>query len=134
MLRTLTLYLHPVAGLATIALAGYDARLGLRSRSAARDAGAARRRHARIGPWLYVLVIVNWVGGLATMTQLRPEDTAGTGHFTIGTGIVGLLTVSAVLSRWVPVAPIARTIHPLVGAATLLLCGFQIFLGLQLLP
>ena len=134
MLRTLTLYLHPVARLAAIAIAGYDARLGLRSRSTARDAGAARRRHAALGPWLYALMVLNWAGGLATMAWLRPEETAGTGHFTIGTVIVAVLTVGAVLSRWVPVAPAARTIHPLLGAAALLLCGFQVFLGLQLLP
>jgi hypothetical protein len=30
--------------------------------------------------------------------------------------------------------PRARAIHPLLGALALLLCGFQIFLGLQLLP
>ena len=135
MLRTFTLYLHPVAGLATIALAGYDARLGLRSRSAGRDAGAARRRHARIGPWLYALLLLDWLGGLGTMWAWRPEyEATTTGHFTVGSLICAVFTAAVLLSRRVPFDPRARRFHPIVAAAGLVLCGVQVFLGLQLLP
>ncbi len=136
MLRgTVTLYVHPLAGLVTIALAARAASLGLRSRSARRDAGLARARHRRIAPVAYTLVLANWAGGLAVVRWLQPDlDPAASGHFLVGTIIALLLTAGAVLSRWVPVDGRARAIHPVLGAAALLLCGLQIFLGLQILP
>ena len=132
---SLSLYLHPLAGLATITLAAYTASLGVRSRLAYRGAASARRRHAAIGPWLYAAVVLNWVAGLATVRWLRPElDAATSGHFTVGSAVVAVFTAAALLSRRMGVDPRARTIHPLLGAAALLLSGVQIFLGLQLLP
>jgi hypothetical protein len=129
------LYVHPLAGLAAIALAGYAASLGLRSRSPRGAAAAARRRHRRIAPLAYALVVANWAGGLGAVRWLEPElDPAASGHFTLGTLIVLLLTAGAVLSRRVPVDPRARAVHPWLGAAALLLCGVQVFLGLQILP
>jgi hypothetical protein len=44
-----------------------------------------------------------------------------------------LFTVQALLSRRMSDARV-RLVHPVVGAVTLLLCGLQVFLGLQLLP
>src|SRR5437867_359907 len=133
--RTLALYLHPVAALTTIALGGYAASLGVRSRMASPGAEAARRRHAAIGPWLYAAVLLNWFAGLATVRWLRPElDAATSGHFIVGSALVAAFTAAALVSRRVRADPRARTIHPLLGAAALLLSGVQIFLGLQLLP
>ena len=128
-------YLHPVAGLAATALAAYAASLGLRSRRGGPDADRARRRHRAIGPWVWTLYAVNWLGGLATVRWARPEiETAASGHFTVAGAIVVLLTAGALLSRRVPVDARARAVHPLIGATALLLSGVQIFLGLQLLP
>ncbi|HYR95138.1 MAG TPA: DUF4079 family protein [Candidatus Binatus sp.] len=128
-------YLHPLAGIAATALAAYAASLGLRSRRAGPGAEAARRRHAAIGPWLYALYLLNWLGGLATLRWARPEiEAAASGHFTVAGVIVVLLTGGALLSRWVRVDPRARAIHPVLGATALLLSGVQVFLGLQLLP
>jgi hypothetical protein len=134
MLRTAALYLHPVAAFATIALAGWTASLAVSSRRPGRQAEAARRRHGRIGPWLYTLVLLNWIGGLATVRWLRPDETMDSGHFTVGTWIVALFTALAILARLMNVDARARLVHPVVGAVALLLCGLQIFLGLQLLP
>lgn len=135
MLSSLAAYLHPIAGLATIALAGYAASLGLRSRLAGPGADVARRRHAALGPWVYGLMLLNWTGGVASVRWLRPEiELADSGHFAVGSTIAALFTATAILSRWVPVDARARAIHPLLGATALLCCGLQIFLGLQLLP
>lgn len=131
----LSLYLHPVGGLVAIALAAYTASLGFRARLPRRDALAVRRRHAMIGPVLYALVLANWIGGLVAVRWLEPElAEASAGHLAVGTVMVALFTGAAFLSTRVPVDARARAVHPLLGAAAVLLGGWQIFLGLQLLP
>jgi len=133
MLRSAALYLHPVAAFLTTALAGWSASLAVRSRRPGPTAAAARRRHAAIGPWLYGLVLANWLGGTASVRWLRPDEVMDSGHFTVGTCILALFTVQALLSRHMTNARV-RLVHPVVGAMALLLCGVQVFLGLQLLP
>ena len=131
----LAAYLHPVAGLVATALVAYQASLGLRARGVRRGADDARRRHAALGPWLWTLVTLNWAGGIVAVRWWRTDiETAASGHFAVGSGILVLLTAGALLSRRVPTDARARTIHPLLGAAALLLCGVQVFPGLQLLP
>jgi hypothetical protein len=135
MWSTLAPYLHPAAGLAATGLAAYQASLGLRSRRPRPDAAAARRRHAAIGPWLWALYALNWLGGLATVRWSRPDiEAAASGHFSLAGAIVGLLTAGALLSRRVPFDRRARAVHPVIGATALVLSGVQVFLGLQLLP
>ena len=131
----LSLYLHPLGGLVAIALAAYAATLGFRARLPRRDAAASRRRHAAIGPVLYALVVLNWVGGLFAVRRLEPSlAEASQGHLVVGTLILALFTLAVMLSPHVPVDARARAIHPILGAAAVLLGGFQILLGLQLLP
>ena len=131
----LSLYLHPLGGLVTVALAAYTATLGFRGRLPRRDAAAARRRHAAIGPVLYALVVLNWIGGLFAVRGLEPSlAEASQTHLTVGTLILALFTLAALLSPHVPVDARARAVHPVLGAAAVLLGGLQIFLGLQLLP
>lgn len=118
------------------ALAAYQASLGLRLRRGAGDAEWARRRHRTLGPWLYALVLANWLAGLATVHWLRPElEESGTsGHYLLSNVICALFTAAVLLARRIDVDERARRLHPVVGAVTLLLCGVQVFLGLQLLP
>lgn len=131
----LSLYLHPLGGLIAVTLATYAATLGFRARLPHRGAAAARRRHATIGPLLYALVVVNWVAGLIAVRVLEPSlAEASRGHLTVGTLILALFTLGALLSPYVPVDARARAVHPILGAAAVLLGGYQIFLGLQLLP
>jgi hypothetical protein len=121
-----------VAALATLAFSFWAASLGVRAR---RGDEAARRRHAGLGPVLLALVVANWIGGVATTWWMRPEmELTSSGHFTVGSLMVAVFSAAAIASRWVPLDPRARTIHPLLGATGLALSGFQVFLGLQLLP
>jgi hypothetical protein len=88
-----------------------------------------------LGPWLYACVLGSWGAGLATVWVARPEmELAESGHFTTGSVIAVLFTAAALLSRRVPVDTRARAVHPILGAAALILSGVQFFLGLQLLP
>ena len=128
-------YLHPLAGVAQIALAAWQASLGLRARAGRAGAAAARARHATLGPWLLATFVLNWAAGLASVHWGRQDiEEAATRHLAVGSTIVVVLVAAAILSRRVPVDPRARTVHPLLGGAALLLCAVQVFLGLQLLP
>jgi Protein of unknown function (DUF4079) len=128
-------YLHPIAGVAVIVLGAYAASLGLRGRMKRADAERCRARHAALGPWMYACFVGNWLAGFLTLRAWRPDiESAASGHFTVGTAIVLLLTAGFLLSRRIRVDARARAIHPVLGALALLLCGFQVFLGLQLLP
>jgi len=72
---------------------------------------------------------------LASVWALRDDLTpAASGHFTVGTAIVVLFSAAALVSRRIAVDERARVIHPWIGAAALLLCGVQVFLGLQIMP
>ena len=86
-------------------------------------------------PWVLLLVVVSWIGGLASAWLWRdPEDLAGSGHYTVGTVLVALFVVVATLGFAIDRSPRWRAVHPWVGAAALLLAGVQIFLGLQIVP
>ena len=127
-------WFHPALGLVTVTLALRAARLGLRSREGGRQALGARAAHRALTPWVYGLVVTNWSLGLLTVVLVRPNlEAAASGHFAVGTVILMLFTVAALLSRWVPVDARARTVHPWVGGTALLLMGVQIFLGLQIM-
>ncbi|TMA57717.1 MAG: DUF4079 family protein [Deltaproteobacteria bacterium] len=126
---------HPAAGAVTILLAARGATLGLRGRAGRRGAEHYRARHATFMPWVYGLVLVSWAGGLASIWALRDDlAPAASGHFAVGTAIVALFSAAALVSRWIATDARARAIHPWIGAAALLLCGVQVFLGLQIMP
>lgn len=129
------LYAHPIVALTTVGLAVHAAGLGLRGRRPGGPREALRRRHRRVAGWTWILVLVNWGGGLAAVRWLRPDlEIAASGHFALGSLIAILFTAAAALSPWVPVHRGARAVHPVLGATAVVLCGVQVFLGLQLLP
>ena len=120
--RHAALFIHPVVGLAVVALAVHSA-------------AALRARHRRLGPWVLGLVAINWVAGLVTVWfDPRNPDLATSMHFRVGTGLVVLYGTAALISRWIDDDPRARAVHPWIGAVALLLSGVQVFLGLQLMP
>jgi hypothetical protein len=80
-------------------------------------------------------VVANWLGGIATVWWLRPDiDLADSGHWTLGTAVTALFTLTALVSRFVRSDERARLVHPVLGAVSVILSGVQVFLGLQLLP
>jgi Protein of unknown function (DUF4079) len=129
------LWVHPVLGLATVALALRTANLALRGRAPGRAAAVLRARHRRLGPWVLGLVITNWLAGLVSVwLDPRGSELAVSGHFRVGSALVVLFTLAALVSRRIDHDPRARAVHPWIGATALLLSGVQVFLGLQLMP
>jgi hypothetical protein len=126
-------WLHPATGLVTVLLLARAAAFGLAARRGGTGAPEQRASHVVLARRVWWLVLANWMLGLATVWAFRPElEVADSTHFSAGTGVLVLLTVARVLSRWVPTDARARAIHPMVGAAALLLASVQVFLGLQL--
>ena len=127
-------YLHPVTGGLTIALLLYVGSLGLRARSDRRRAPAHLALHARLGPWMYGLIIASWLGGLLSTWQLRHDlDLGGSTHLRIGVALLLALSGSTLTSRALR-QPLVRAVHPWLGAAAMLLAAAQVFFGLQITP
>jgi hypothetical protein len=128
------LWVHPLLALATVGVAMRQASLGLRGRLRGRGGAARLAQHRRLGPWLLGLVVANWLLGLGSV-RIDPRDLelAASGHFQVGSALVALYGLAALVSRRIDHDPRARTVHPWIGAAALLLSGVQVFLGLQLM-
>ena len=126
-------WLHPATGLVTVLLMARAAAFGLGARRGGMRASAQRTSHVTLARRVWWLVLANWLLGLGTVWAYRPElDVAASTHCTAGTAVLVVLTVARLVSRRIPVDPRARTWHPVLGAAALLLAGVQVFLGLQL--
>jgi len=133
-MRSALPYLHPIAGGLTLALLGYVGSLGLRARSDRRRARVHLRRHARLAPIMYALVVVSWVGGfLSTWLLRRDLELGASPHLRIGAALVLALSAGALTSRWIH-RPAVRAVHPWFGAAAMLLAAAQVFFGLQITP
>lgn len=134
-MSSLWLYVHPILAFVAVAGLAYIAVLGLRSRQVRRGGPAMLQRHARIAPVVFWLVLGNWLLGAASMRFGRSDlDFGDSGHFKVGCYLVVALSAAALLSRRIDRVPNGRTIHPLLGALAVLLAGFQVFLGLQIMP
>jgi len=127
-------YLHPVVGAAVVVLLFYAGGIGLRSRTDRRQRAALLATHARLGPFLYGLMLLSWLGGLLSTWLLRPDlRLFGTTHLRIGTVLVVAMTGAWLTSRRMHV-PAVRAAHPWFGAAAMLLAAAQVFFGLQITP
>lgn len=127
-------YLHPAIAVLVLAFLAHVASLGVRARNERRHRAAYLKRHAKLAPWLYAMVVLIWLGGFASTWALRPyEELATSGHFVIGVLLVVVLSAGALSSRWMD-RPVVRAMHPWLGAAALLLSAAQVFFGLQILP
>jgi Protein of unknown function (DUF4079) len=131
----LLLWAHPLLGWVAVALMVRAARLGVRARAPGTTAARGRAAHVRLTPWALGVVVIAWLGGVATVWLDRADmSVAESGHFSVGSAIVVLLATAAGVSRWVPSEAWARQVHPWLGAAAVLLAGVQVFLGLQIMP
>lgn len=127
-------YVHPVAGALIVALLGYVGSLGLRARNDRRHARQYLRRHARLGPAMYVLILLSWAGGVLSTWFLRHDlDLGASAHFRIGIAVVVALSAGFLTSRGMR-RPEIRALHPWLGAAAMLLAAAQVFFGLQITP
>ena len=134
-MTAIAVWIHPLAGLLTTALALRGASLALRGRRLGPRGGKLLQQHRRLMPWVLALVVANFVGGLVSAWLWRdPEDLAASGHYQVGIVVVALFALAAVLGWQIDRAPRLRLIHPWIGAAALLASGIQIFLGLQIVP
>jgi len=126
---------HPILGGFAIVLVFRAASFALASRSGGKAGALARARHRALAPVAFILVVVSWALGTWTVWARRPKLEVGeSGHFAVGCAVVGLLTISFVLSRRIGREDWARLVHPWVGAVALILLGVQVFLGLQIMP
>lgn len=126
---------HPILGGVAIVVAFRAAGFALASRSGGPAGAKARAQHRRLAPLALLLVVASWVLGTWTVWARRPKlEVGASGHFTVGSVTVALLTVSFLLSRRMPRGSWARLVHPWVGAVALILLGVQVFLGLQIMP
>ena len=127
-------YIHPVSAAVVVALLLLAGSLGLRARNDRRHAREHLRRHARLAPMVYWLVVASWIGGVASTWRLRTDlELASSAHFRIGTALVLAMTAAALSSRWMQRTEI-RAIHPWFGIAAILLAAAQVFFGLQITP
>jgi hypothetical protein len=134
-MKSVAVWIHPVAGLVVTALALRGASFALQGRRLGPRGAALLARHRRLMPWVYGLVLANFAGGLVSCWLWRDEeDLATSGHFTVGIALIVLFTAGAWLSRRIATDSRARALHPWIGAAALLAAGVQIFLGLQIVP
>jgi hypothetical protein len=159
-----TRYLHPLLGVAVVALLGYVALLGFQLRSA--KARSARHgppkggpytvpptatptggphtapwhrlaaRHARLAPIAYWAVLATWITGAVSTAWLRPDLAfASTLHFRSGCALAALLTASALTARAFQRGNAgAREIHPWLGAAAVLVAAAHVVAGLRITP
>jgi len=128
-------WVHPVVGLVTTALAAHGASLVLRARRMGARGAPLRARHRALMPWVWGLVLVNFGGGAISCWLWRDEDEiGGSGHFAVGIVLVVLFTLAALACRRIDRDPRLRSVHPWIGAAALLAAGVQVFLGLQIVP
>jgi hypothetical protein len=131
----IAVWVHPVLGLVTTALAVQGARLALQGRRGGVRGAALLARHRALMPWVYGLVVANFAAGALSCWLWRDEeDLATSGHFAVGVALVALFSASALVSRFMGADRRARLVHPWIGAAALLAAGVQIFLGLQIVP
>lgn len=130
------IYLHPLAGIAVLALLVYVGVLGLKLRQAKRNRAELGRRHARLASIAYWAVLVSWVGGVATtLLDRRDLGVAASLHFRSGSLLVLLLTGSALTARALRRGNAdAREWHPWLGVAAVLLAALHVAAGLQLTP
>jgi hypothetical protein len=128
-------YLHPIFGAITLALLVYIAVLGFDARNRPRQRQVLLARHARLAPYVYVLVLLSWCGGAFSTAFLRGDlRFADSLHFRLGCASAALLTGSALSAQWIDRYPWVRELHPWFGGVAALLAAAQAVTGLRITP
>lgn len=124
---------------ASIGLAALALRSGLAlRRSRLRRAGRTpemRPRHLRLAKPAVVLVLIGFVGGLASWHWLRAGSVLGTFHGLLGLLVAALFTSAAVLGHRIEKGRArAFDVHALLGGLALLFAALAAVAGFVLLP
>ncbi len=129
-------YLHPIIGFLVLILLVYSGSLGLQLRRARRDRPALAARHVSCARATYVLVLLSWLAGAASVLVTRDDlHLAASLHFRSATLLAVLLTGSALSARAIERGHDgARDWHPWFGGAALLLAAAHAVTGLRLTP
>ncbi len=128
-------YLHPILGAITVALAVFLGMQGLRSTHRAPYARGARRLHGRLAWGVYAVCVLALALGIGSTAWLRDDlDPATTLHFPAAVGLVGLMTVSAVTAKRLRAWSAAPRVHKWIGVALMAVAAAVAVLGMRLLP
>ncbi len=128
-------FVHPILGTLAILFAIWIMSRGLVARQGRKQSAKARRTHRKwafyaLGAWVVALLT-----GVASTLWLRPDLELGeTWHLGLGLGLVALMGVAGLLTRYFTRTPALRRIHPWVGIAAVVGGIVQALIGIELLP
>ncbi|MBX2797482.1 MAG: DUF4079 family protein [Myxococcales bacterium] len=128
-------FVHPVIGTIVVLYSVWIMREGLVARQRSKRSHKARRTHKR---WAWYAL---WGMGLAVLTGmlstigLRDDIELGeTWHLALGWGLLGLMALAALLTRYFTHDARLRRIHPWIGIAAVVGGIAQAIVGIELLP
>ncbi|MEO0601474.1 MAG: DUF4079 family protein [Myxococcota bacterium] len=128
-------FVHPVLGVVAILLTVWIGSRGMVARQGTKASPKARRTHRKYAVIALVAMVVASVSGTASTVWLRDDLSLGdTWHLTIGWLIVGLMALSALLTRYFTRSPQLRSIHPVLGLLAVAASVLQAIIGIELLP
>jgi len=92
------------------------------------------KRHRALGPFLVILIIAGFAGGISSVYLMWEEVVLYPLHFLNGLAIAGLTVATYLVSRKIRARESRwRAVHASIGLAILLLYAGQIYLGLTML-
>jgi len=128
-------FVHPVIGTLAILFTVWIGSRGMVARQGVKASTQARRTHRRYAGWALVAMVVASVSGTASTLLLRDDLELGeTWHLAIGWLIVGLMGVSALLTRAFTRNPTLRSAHHVLGLLAIAAAVLQAIVGIELLP
>lgn len=129
-------FVHPVlGGLAVLGMLTLGYR-GLLARQGGKTAHTKRRWHARWGPYIMAAMAIAAVTGTLTVWRVRDDlDVADSWHFWAGWTATTLMAALAwATPRRYRRNPTVKSVHPAVGAVTMVLGMLILLIGIELLP
>ncbi|MEN0065382.1 MAG: DUF4079 family protein [Myxococcota bacterium] len=128
-------FVHPVIGTVAILFTIWIGSRGITARQGTKGAHQARRIHRKYAVYALIAMVVASITGTASTVWLRDDLSLGdTWHLAIGWVIVGLMGVSALLTRYFTKSPVLRSVHPLLGMLAVAAAVLQAIIGIELLP
>ena len=128
-------FVHPVLGTVAILISVYLMSRGLVARQGTKASTKARRTHKRWAWWSFGAMVLALVTGLGSTVFLRDDLELGdTLHLEIGIGVVAVMGVGGLLTRYFTRSPRLRWWHPWIGVVAVIGAIVQGIFGIELLP